>query len=152
MPSRATYILKIHGRLTVAPGSDPQTETDFKKDFEELFPKPVAPAPDGNWPAGFLLEGYQICHWEPRVESACEGKYTLLDFRAEINSFKTGQLFDNRNTLLEDVAWFYSYAIKKWHRDLRDQLVGFNDKWRSVILDEVWFRDWQWYCGNGGGK
>jgi hypothetical protein len=148
MTSRATYVLRVHGRLRGAPGDNRDAEDEFRR----LFERPDGPDPTrtGKWPDGLWLEGYEICHWRASVEPAARD-YTLLDFRAEVNSIRSGQLYDNRDAMLQDVSWFYQYAEQNWHMDLVQQLSEFNSRRNEIIVDELWFRDWQWYCGNGGG-
>jgi hypothetical protein len=53
--------------------------------------------------------------------------------------------------MLEDVRWFYHYVEQNWHKDLVERLIEFNSKQPDILVDELWFRDWQWYCGNSGG-
>ena len=36
------------------------------------------------------------------------------------------------------------------HGELSALLRSFNQRQQAKVLDRVWFRDWQWYCGNGG--
>jgi hypothetical protein len=148
MPSRGSYFLKIAGVLRDAPEANAPAISDFRKIFSDA--PPPAGAGDG-WPAGFVLADYRACQWSPSVESfAPRQDETLLTFRAEVSILVPGQLYDNRESFLDHVRWFYHYREQPWHAELSKLLKDFNQRQQAKILDRVWFRDWQWYCGNGG--
>jgi len=77
---------------------------------------------------------------------------TIIHFRAEAHHILNGTLFGNKDRMIPDVRWFYEGPEYRWHSELRARL----DEWNQKIgdanrIDQIWFRDWQWYCGNGGG-
>jgi hypothetical protein len=56
--------------------------------------------------------------------------------------------------MLPQVRWFYNYRRYRWHRELIERLDRINanlmGEFRQALVERIWFRDWQWYCGNGG--
>ena len=151
MPALAQYVLRVSGRLE----GEKSSLGDSKAQFDEIFKRPDCSAKDRDsgegWPQGVWLPDYDLCHWHLAVETPKrDPSTTLFDFRTEINRTKEGQLYDNRKEMLLDVDWFYNSVEKKWNRDLKEQLMGFNDRWKQLLLCRLWFCEWRWYCGNGG--
>jgi hypothetical protein len=148
MPSRASYVLKVAGALKGAPRANARLIGDFQRIFP---PRPPGRARRGGWPGGFVLGGYGVCLWSSTAEAyAPERDQTLLTFRSEISVLAPGQLYDNREAFLRHVRWFYHYREQPWHRELSARLRELNERYRDHIICPIWFRDWQWYCGNGG--
>jgi hypothetical protein len=148
MPSRGSYVLKIAGVLRDGPGANASAIGEFR----QIFPDAPPPAGSGDgWPAGFMLKDFRACQWSPSAEPfAPKQDETLLTFRAEVSIQVPGQLYDNRGPFLDHVRWFYHYRDQKWHSELSALLRSFHQRQQAKVLDRVWFRDWQWYCGNGG--
>lgn len=162
MASRGQYLLRIGGRLTGSNVQKGVVETVLKE--LQIFDRPDTNSAEGvpggkrtgGWPKGFILKGYTVCQWTPPqllVDSPKEGD-TMINFRAEIHHTLPGSLFENKKKMLLDVDWFYNSRDCKWHEDLRRKLDQLNaeleGKYGEALVERVWFRDWQWYCGNGG--
>lgn len=155
MPSRSSYVLRINGKLfnnETTPDNKPAIDK-----FREIFEPPSKPPMNDaklGWPDGLVREGFKICQWgedSTRVENyGPHDTFTLLDFRTEIFAVRRGQLYTNRDTMLPDVEWFYHYPDQLWHKQLKERLENFNDDHVDRLAEKLWFRDWQWYCGNGG--
>jgi hypothetical protein len=133
---------------------------------------------NSRWPEGFVLENYTVCQWQPSTESEPSEYYDLpynpthpedikdrdaakgtgdawpeqamFNFRAEIHRSRPGSLYLNRQSMLPDVEWFYTYRKYQWHKDITAHLKKLNKDHAAVIIEPIWYRDWQWYCGNGG--
>jgi hypothetical protein len=173
MSSRAQYLLKIGGSLESKLTRE-EVEKQVTPALAGIFDKPdeknatgVAGNPNsGGWPLGFLLQDYCRCQWDFRVDQPYpqdRPQEFTLSFRAEIHHVRDGSLFDNREQMLTEVAWFYNYRKYDWWKDLNKKLVDANVnllmafKQEKVKKEEVgpftriiWFQDWQWYCGNSG--
>jgi hypothetical protein len=162
MPSRTSYLLRISGRVR---GSIAE---DLKKKIDDLFRRPTSflgeplpgqPPLGAGWPDGFVLKGYNLCEWTPSYEpyhdmgaKEYEKEQTLFNFRTEVHSSLPGTLHDNRDTILPHVEWFYSYRFYHWHRELKNGLHEVNElaEKAGVLVEPIWFREYQIYCGNGG--
>jgi hypothetical protein len=160
MASRGQYLLRIGGRLTGRNVQRNVVETMVNKVFAKPDAKLAEGVPGkkttGGWPNGFILKGYTICQWtQPPllVDSPNDGD-TMINFRAEIHHTLPGSLFGNKEKMLPHVEWFYNSRDYKWHEELRAKLKEVNDelekKYGKALVERIWFRDWQWYCGNGG--
>ncbi|MGH8705229.1 MAG: hypothetical protein ACREUO_07420 [Burkholderiales bacterium] len=108
----------------------------------------------GGWPEGFVLKGYIPCQWEVWVDNPHPDE-TMISFRAEIHHTLPRSLYENRVVMLKEVNWFYHYREYRWWRELKDRLNKANEALRTNFKqpcppERIWFRDWQWYCGNGG--
>lgn len=168
MPSRANYVLLLAGRL-----KGDQVGSKIMNEIQAAFPKPEpkeyagAAATDeelkqaeknndklgAGWPGGFVLKDYKVCDWRAKPERY--GQYeTLFAFRAEIHHTREKSLFDNRETMLRHVSWFYNYRLYTWHGDLVKTLQDLNTMIKKhkedLLIAPIWFSSYQWYCGNGG--
>lgn len=155
MASRGQYLLRIGGRLR----GDVQ-ERAVRRMLGGIFDEPKGPGRGvpgetnvGGWPAGFILRNYIPCQWQLSIDHPRRNE-TMIGFRAEIHHTLPGSLFDNRQIMLPQVRWFYNYRRYRWYRELIERLNGINanltGEFRQALVERVWFRDWQWYCGNGG--
>lgn len=173
MPSRAMYELKISGLLSGLKTDNTAQSQAFLDRFP-MNPPPVVPAialainwiaSTGPWPAGFLLPGYEIARWDSVIEEwprervglkqdPGSERTTALTFHAQVTRTVPGPLFENREIMLKEVDWFYNYCLRPWHQDLRIKVKALNDALAGSgrVLSAVDFRDWKWYCGNGGGS
>jgi len=152
MSARGSYLLRVGGRLK----GDLKMNSAILGEIRKFFgvkPTNGAAAPDNKpgdpWPNGFVLKGYHVCAWDLKDEE--EAQQTVISFRTEAHHIQTGTLWDNRTKMIPEVQWFYHYPEYKWHMDLKAIL----QKWNQMIgqdklIEQIWFRDWQWYCGNGG--
>jgi hypothetical protein len=157
MASRAQYFLRIGGRLSVK-----QEKKDIEGMFAGIFgtrPKDGSGTgarenePGDNWPIGFVLKDYSVCQWKLSIDHPWPNE-TMIDFRAEVHHIRDGTLYSNKQKMIKEVEWFYHYRDYKWHDDLTKRLEAVNtqltSKFKKDVIERFWFRDWQWYCGNGG--
>lgn len=157
MASRGQYLLRIGGRLS---GNHPEVEV--RKSLGGLFDEPKKHVGEpgkkelGGWPEGFVLVGYIPCQWDLTIDHPHDDQ-TMISFRAEIHHTFPNSLYQNRAEMLRHVDWFYHYREYKWWKDLTRRLekeanvsLVRNHKQQPCMPERLWFRDWQWYCGNGG--
>lgn len=155
MASRGQYLLRIGGRL-----NGKFENKDVLSELGSVFKEPgvgvgVPEEYDtGGWPNGFILKGYTTCQWSLIVDYPYPTE-TMISFRAEVHHTFPNTLFDNRIEMLKHVHWFYHYRKYLWWRELNEKLVQLNKSLASrfkqtCIPERIWYRDWQWYCGNGG--
>lgn len=177
MPTRTSYLLRLSGRLDGKwVESDPRNKDKripigvMKEIIEQFGARPEskdaagepaaenAPPPSLDqkghgvgWPEGFVLKGYDVCEWCPDAEEY-QGEQTLFNLRVEAHRSQPGTLYDNDKDILPKVRWFYTYRDYEWHRDLKRRLYKANDlaKAKGVLIEPIWFREYQIYCGNGG--
>lgn len=163
MPSRASYLLIIAGRLKGDPSTNSRIVSQINAEFADP-PRAGAgePAPPGaklpygaGWPEGFVLKDYKICVWSRDADAyGPKRDETLYTFRAEIHHSRPGSLYDNRIAMLPEVGWFYNYRDYRWHVDLIEKLRRVNEKIakenKEKLIAPIWFCAYQWYCGNGG--
>jgi hypothetical protein len=162
----AWYELRLTGTLG-GPASENQ---DLIEAFRTVFPSdpPATPGPEGwnelfGWPTGFLLPGYKPTRWisaaddvPSQVSKQAMGGFavvTLLTFQVEMFATFPGTLFINKDHMLKEVAWFYNYCNLAWYTDLKRKVNQLNEllERSGRLIGRVDFRDWKWYCGNGGG-
>lgn len=156
MASRGQYLLRIGGRL-----EGNFKESDVLEALGDIFDAPTkepAGVPGkkdaGGWPEGFILVGYKACQWDLKVDNPHPDQ-TMVSFRAEIHHTFPNSLYQNRVEMLKHVEWFYYYREYKWWKDLNKKLKDANGSVQKRFKqhcppERIWFRDWQWYCGNGG--
>ena len=168
MASRAQYMLKIGGRLR-GDKAGLKAFAPLKTRLTKIF-APIGAGtgafgdkPGDGWPKGFILKNYSVCQWDlsldrphrpehPKDKKAYR-KYSeevMVTFRAEVHHNRQGSLFLNRLYMLPDVNWFYHYRKYLWHTQLTEKLNQLNRDFQKDLIERIWFRDWQWYCGNGG--
>jgi hypothetical protein len=153
MPSRASYLLRVGGRLR----GDARTNSAILGEISKFFGAKPSEAratwqdrPGAPWPDGLVLKGYHVCAWDLKDEE--ELSQTIVSFRAEMHHILPGTLYGNKASMLPDVQWFYHSPELRWHQDLRTRLEAWNKSiGETNLVEQLWFRDWQWYCGNGGG-
>ena len=157
MASRGQYLLRIGGRL-----NGNFTEQAVLKALGGIFDKPGNGAgmpgqkDTGGWPDGFVLVDYIPCQWDVKVDHPHPDQ-TMISFRAEIHHTFPNSLYQNRVEMLRHVEWFYHYREYRWWKELVKRLdkeanVALQSQFKQqpCIPERLWFRDWQWYCGNGG--
>lgn len=162
MPSRSSYLLIVSGRLKGNLEKEKNISTIVEK-IKEKFQKPQRPyrgKPAGpkekrlygaGWPQGFVLENYGVCVWSPEAEPYGRDE-TKFTFRAEVHHSRPRTLYDNRDEMLPEVKWFYSYRDYKWHYELIETLREVNEEIvrKELLIEPIWLHTYQWYCGNGG--
>lgn len=155
MASRGQYMLKIAGRLDGA--FDPREVQETLRGIFDPHDTPEGRYAErgggAGWPNGFVLIDYIACQWDLKIDNPHPDQ-TMITFRAEIHHTFPGSLFDNKAEMLRHVNWFYHYRDYRWWQELSARL----DREANPALlsrfkqtrERLWFRDWQWYCGNGG--
>lgn len=158
MPARASYELKIEGILK---GSKDQNKDEIQR-FRALMTKPTASTGGLDsaeaWPNGFWLQNYNLCRWvaDGYDYGYEDDRLTLLSLYAEVTLFATGPIYDEevQMPLLRDVAWFYKFKNQSWYKlaqlGLEARLAAFNASTRNRLIENLRFREWKWYCGDGG--
>lgn len=153
MPSRASYLLRVGGRLKGDLKVNGAIVEVIRKFFENRPSQGAgsrSAKPGASWPDGFALKDYHVCAWDFKDEE--EGQETLISFRAEAHHLQKGTLYGNKAKMVPDVEWFYHSPEYQWHRDLKRTLQDWNRMiGEGNLIERIWFREWQWYCGNGGG-
>ena len=156
MASRGQYLLRIGGRL-----QGKLEKKDVLSALGGIFsaPKGAEGVPGkkdiGGWPEGFVLVDYAPCQWDLKVDYPHPDQ-TMISFRAEIHHTFPNSLYQNRVEMLRHVKWFYHYRQYRWWKELKKRLdKEVNPALRAKFEqncppERLWFRDWQWYCGNGG--
>ncbi|HEY8251430.1 MAG TPA: hypothetical protein VIG70_12565 [Burkholderiales bacterium] len=156
MASRGQYLLRIGGRL-----EGNLKEKDVLSVLGQVFRTPrggegvPGERDTGGWPEGFVLMNYSPCQWDLKVDYPHPDQ-TMISFRAEIHHTFPNSLYQNRAEMLRHVEWFYHYREYRWWKELtkhleKDVNPALRKKFKQDCMPErLWFRDWQWYCGNGG--
>jgi hypothetical protein len=81
---------------------------------------------------------------------------TRITFRVEVNSRLDGTIYDWREALTETAFRKFShYRDAVWHKDLKARLEELNQDiakryGAEKLIERIWFREWGFYCGNGG--
>jgi hypothetical protein len=127
---------------------------------------------DLDWPAGFLrpnvpsrskvLPGasgqaydlggkWEIYEWKIEAQPAADGAHTKLTFDAKAEFEGNGGIDDHKESQKGDAEWFFEHWSKRWHQTLRGRLANFNNNHKGEMIEPARFREWEFYCGNGGG-
>ena len=97
-------------------------------------------------PGAFHIEGDHLVCIRDDMAGAIQHPHR------EMHHILPGTLYGNKGSMLPDVQWFYHSPEYQWHRDLKARLESWNQSvGQANLVERLWFRDWQWYCGNGGG-
>ncbi len=153
MPVRVKCTLGIGGRLA----GPPEENAIILAELRDLFP-PDRPTREGmGWPNGLVCPDWQIGFWECAAEVGGKtGMETRIQFRVELESRLDGTIYDCRETLMEThFRRFSHYRDTRWHQHLQTRLEELN---RDIlkrfgaekVIERIWFREWQFTCGNGG--
>ena len=153
MPVRVRCVLGVGGRLT----GPPEDNGPILAKIREVFPKDPPARAGAGWPAGLASPGWQIGFWDSLAEIGGEtDQETRITFRVEVNSRLDGTIYDRREALTDThFRKFCQYRDAVWHKDLKARLEELN---RDIgkrygaekLIEKIWFREWQFYCGNGG--
>lgn len=125
-------------------------------DWPAGFLRPNVPAPSralsGAGNQAYDLGGkWEIYEWEIGVEPVAAGAHTKLTFKAEAEFEGNGGIDDHKESQKRDALWFFEHWSKLWHQTLRLRLANFNDNHKGEMIEPARFREWEFYCGNGGG-
>ena len=173
------YTLSIGGTVGVPFDTRSGIENEWRLVFGDppsqkarLASAPAADTVDLDWPDGFLrpnvptpsrllstgssqtynLGGeWKIYEWKIAVEPGAEGAHTKLTFEAEAKFEGNGGIDEHKDSQKRDALWFFEHASKRWHLTLRDRLANFNNSHKGEMIEPARFREWEFYCGNGGG-
>ncbi len=153
MPVRVKCTLGIGGRLT----GPPEDNAVILAELRDLFPKD-APTREGmGWPNGLVSLGWQIGFWDFAAEIGGKTDMeTRILFRVELNSRLDGTIYDCRRDLIDThFRRFSHYRDALWHKHLKTRLEELNKDiakrfGAEKLLERIWFREWQFTCGNGG--
>jgi hypothetical protein len=152
MPVRVRCSLGIGGRLAAPPAEN----GPILQRLRRILPD-KAPRQDGSgWPAGLAPASWQITQWTSRAEVGGEDEQeTRITFRVELSTLQEGTIYDARDALEEQFRAFVCYRDALWHKDLKTQLEELNEEivkrhGYEKLIEKIWFREWQFTCGNGG--
>ena len=125
-------------------------------DWPDGFLRPDVPAPSRVLSGGssqvYDLGGeWKIHAWEIGVEPGAAGAHTKLTFEAEAEFEGKGGIDDHKESQKRDALWFFEHWSKLWHQTLRGRLATFNNNHKGEMIEPARFREWEFYCGNGGG-
>lgn len=153
MPVRVTCALGIGGRLA----GPPEANDGILALLRVLLPKETPAGVGGGWPGGLATHGWRITSWNSAAEVGGEDdRETRLTFRCELSTLLDGTIYDCRDeltyTLFHD---FTHYRDTVWHKDLKVRLEELNhaivQRYGSGrLIEKIWFREWRFWCGNGG--
>jgi len=153
MPVRVRCTLGIGGRLA----GSPEENGPILGELQELLPKDPPTKVSGGWPGGLITSDWKISSWDSAAEVGGEGdQETRITFRAEFSSRLEGTIYDWRNELsYTHFHWFSHYRDNVWHKDLKVRLEELNREiprryGEDKLVEKIWFREWQFWCGNGG--
>jgi hypothetical protein len=153
MPVRATCRLGIGGRLA----GTPEANAAILKRVQTLLPKERPTGAGGGWPGGLATHGWQISFWDAAAEVGGElDQETRFTFCFELSLLLDGTIYDWRDDLTSTrFHGFAHYRDAVWHKDLKVQLEELNheivhDYGAEKLIEKIWFRQWEFYCGNGG--
>ncbi len=153
MPVRVKCTLRIGGRLA----GPPEENSIILAELRDLFP-PDPPTRNGmGWPNALVSSDWQIGCWDCAAEVGGKtGMETRILFRVELDGRLDGTIYDCREILMEThFRRFSHYRDAQWHQHLKTRLEELN---RDIakrfgaekVIEKIWFREWQFTCGNGG--
>ena len=152
MPVRVRCTLGIGGRLAGPPDQNGPTLEEIRK----LLPKDPPTQVSGGWPGGLISSDWQVNFWDSAAEVGGEGdQETRFTFRVELSSRLDGTIYDWRDELsYTHFHWFSHYRDNVWHKDLKVRLEELNHEIArqyggDKLVEKIWFREWQFWCGNG---
>lgn len=154
MAVRVSYVLEIGGRLD----GDLAANNVIIPQVQLVLPTvpPVGPPPP-DWPRGFVPPGWQVRFWDSRAEIGGSPlrPETRISFRAEVSVVLDGTIHGNQGQLNQHFQRFSNHRGEQWHQQLIVQLGTLNQQivtqhGPARLIERIWFREWQFYCGNGG--
>ncbi len=153
MPVRVTCTLGIGGRLA----GPPEDNEIILAELREIFPKDPPITAGMGWPDGLVNSDWQIGFWDCAAElGGKKDMETRIMFRVVLNSRLDGTIYDCRENLMEThFRRFSHYRDALWHKHLKTRLEELNKDitkrfGSEKLIEQIWFREWQFTCGNGG--
>jgi len=152
MATTAYCTLKIGGRL-----AGPLSANQEAKDFLEYLKSMKPGGGSVTDYAGFLRPepGWKIEDWDyEMVAGGDSGNETVISFTMEAEFEGPGAIYDHRAVLTSAATRFMHYRDEPWHRALKLALLELHERLKKSgpdkVIERIWFRDWTFYCGNGG--
>jgi hypothetical protein len=153
MPVHATCRLRIGGRLA----GPPEANAAIIQRLYALLPEERPALIGGGWPGGLESQGWQVSLWDAAAEVGGElDQETRFAFHLELSRRLDGTVYDCRDELTYTLFHgFAHYREAVWHKDLKVRLEELNhgiahDYGPAKLLERLWFRQWEFFCGNGG--
>ena len=153
MPVRVKCTLGIGGRLT-GPPEDNQT---ILAELREILPESPPLRAGAGWPNGVVCPDWHIAFWDCAAEiGGKQDLETRITFRMELTSRLDGTIYDCREALADThFRRFSHYREELWHKHLKARLEELNEDiakrfGAEKLIEKIWFREWQFWCGNGG--
>ena len=135
-------------------GSSGGAPPDWPRGFVLDDPKAIAHTLKDASHTPYPIEGHwEVESWEPGAEPSGNGAYTKLTFKAEVEFKGNYGIHQHRESQKAAAAWFFDYLDQPWHKALTSRLEKFAEKHsrKHRIIEPVGFKEWEFYCGNGGG-
>ena len=152
MPVRVRCSLGIGGRLAAPPAENGPILHRLRRILPDK-----APRQDGSgWPAGLAPADWQVTQWTSEAEvGGYDQQETRITFRVEISAILDGTIYDARDPLEGHFRSFACYRDALWHKELKVQLEELNERivkrhGPEKLIEKIWFRHWEFSCGNGG--
>jgi hypothetical protein len=153
MPVQATCRLGIGGRLA----GPPEANAAILERLHAVLPQQPPAGAGGGWPGGLATHGWRIGVWDAAAEVGGElDQETRFTFHVELSRRLDGTINDWRDDLTYTLFHgFAHYRDAVWHKDLKVQLEELNHEivqryGAEKLIEKIWFRQWEFYCGNGG--
>ena len=153
MSVRVRYTLGVGGRLA----GPPEENGSILAQVHQVLPALAPARPGGGWPAGFLRPGWQLGFWDSAAEiGGANNQETRIGFRAEVICRLDGTIYDAKQELVDTHFYeFCAYRDNVWHKDLKVRLEELNQDiakqhGAEKLIEKIWFRQWEFFCGNGG--
>ena len=153
MPVRVKCILGIGGRFT----GPPEDNETILAELREILPESPPLRAGAGWPNALVSPDWQIAFWDCAAEiGGKKDLETRITFRMELNSRLDGTIYDCRETLTDKYfRRFSEYRDELWHKHLKARLEALNADiakrfGAEKLIEKIWFREWQFWCGNGG--
>ena len=153
MPVRVRCVLGIGGRLA----GSPEENRPILAGVQKVLPKDGPAGPGAGWPAGLVRPGWGIGSWDSVAETGGEtDQQTRISFRVELDCRLDGTIYDWREELTDThFRRFSHYRDAVWHKDLKARLEELNQDiieryGADKLIEKIWFRVWEFHCGNGG--
>jgi hypothetical protein len=124
--------------------------------LRRILPDKAPRRDEEGWPAGLAPAGWQVTQWTSRAEiGGYDERETRVTFRVEVSALLEGTIYDARTALEGHLRSFAWYRDALWHKELKSQLEALNERivkqhGPEKLIEKIWFRHWEFSCGNGG--